>query len=64
MSRRATLECTVEQTISVGDHDLYIARVDALGTDERHAVPLLYYRRRYLRVERARELVPEGRPAE
>jgi len=60
----ATLECTVEQTISVGDHDLYIARVDALGTDERHAVPLLYYRRRYLRVERARELVPEGRPAD
>jgi hypothetical protein len=40
---------------------MYIARVDALDTTEPHAQPLLYYRRRYLRVERARELVPEGR---
>ncbi len=58
----ATLECTVEQTVSAGDHDMYIARVDTLETTERHAQPLLYYRRRYLRVEQARELVPEGRP--
>ena len=58
----ATLECTVEQTVSAGDHDMYVARVDALDTTERHAQPLLFYRRRYLRVERARELVPEGRP--
>jgi flavin reductase (DIM6/NTAB) family NADH-FMN oxidoreductase RutF len=57
----ATLECTVERTVSAGDHDMYIARVDALDTTEAHAQPLLYYRRRYLRVERARELVPEGR---
>jgi flavin reductase (DIM6/NTAB) family NADH-FMN oxidoreductase RutF len=57
----ATLECTTERTVSAGDHDMYIARVDALDTTERHDQPLLYYRRRYLRVERALELVPEGR---
>ena len=45
---------------SVYEEDGY--NIYALDTTERHAQPLLYYRRRYLRVERARELVPEGRP--
>ena len=59
----ATLECTIVQIVSVGDHDLFIGRVDALGSDEGHASPLLYFRRRYLRVERARAVVPQGRPS-
>ena len=57
----ATLECTVELTFSVGDHDLFLARVDSLANEEHHAMPLLFYRRRYLRVERAASVVPEGK---
>jgi 3-hydroxy-9,10-secoandrosta-1,3,5(10)-triene-9,17-dione monooxygenase reductase component len=58
----ATLECTVVQTFSAGDHDLFIGRVDTLGTDQRDAMPLLYYRRRYLRIERAATSDVEGKP--
>jgi flavin reductase (DIM6/NTAB) family NADH-FMN oxidoreductase RutF len=57
----ATLECTVVQTFSAGDHDLFIGRVDALASDERHPAPLLYYRRRYLRIERAQSAEVEGK---
>ena len=49
----ATLECTVVETFSAGDHDLFIGRVDALANEAHHPMPLLYYRRRYLRIERA-----------
>jgi flavin reductase (DIM6/NTAB) family NADH-FMN oxidoreductase RutF len=58
----ATLECTVVQTFSAGDHDLFIGRVETLASDETHPKPLLYYRRRYLRVERAAEVEVEGKP--
>jgi 3-hydroxy-9,10-secoandrosta-1,3,5(10)-triene-9,17-dione monooxygenase reductase component len=58
----ATLECITEEVIPAGDHDLFIARVEALAGEAEHAMPLLYYRRRYLRVERSRELDLEGRP--
>jgi 3-hydroxy-9,10-secoandrosta-1,3,5(10)-triene-9,17-dione monooxygenase reductase component len=58
----ATLECTIVQRIPVGDHDLFIGRVETLQNEDEHAAPLLYYRRRYLQVDRAREFVPEGRP--
>ena len=57
----ASLECTVVQTFSAGDHDLFIGRVDALVNDDRHPQPLLYYRRRYLRIERAQSAVVEGK---
>ncbi len=57
----ATLECTVVQTFSAGDHDLFIGRVDALANEEEHPQPLLYYRRRYLRVERATTAPLEGK---
>jgi flavin reductase (DIM6/NTAB) family NADH-FMN oxidoreductase RutF len=49
----ATLECTLVETFSAGDHDLFIGEVDVLGSQPEHAMPLLYYRRRYLRIERA-----------
>jgi 3-hydroxy-9,10-secoandrosta-1,3,5(10)-triene-9,17-dione monooxygenase reductase component len=57
----ATLECTVVETFSAGDHDLFIGHVDALDNAEHHPQPLLYYRRRYLRVERATTAVVEGK---
>ena len=64
----ATLECTVVQTFSAGDHDLFIGRVDALDTpgDDRPGpggvTPLLYFRRRYLRVEHGAGSPVEGKP--
>jgi flavin reductase (DIM6/NTAB) family NADH-FMN oxidoreductase RutF len=58
----ATLECTVVETFSAGDHDLFIGRVDTLDNEHVHAMPLLYYRRRYLRIERAATADVEGKP--
>jgi flavin reductase (DIM6/NTAB) family NADH-FMN oxidoreductase RutF len=58
----ATLECSVVETFSAGDHDLFIGRVDILANDPRHPMPLLYYRRRYLRIERAATAEVEGKP--
>jgi 3-hydroxy-9,10-secoandrosta-1,3,5(10)-triene-9,17-dione monooxygenase reductase component len=61
----ATLECTVVQTFSAGDHDLFIGRVDSLdadGDDAGTSIPLLYYRRRYLRIERGEASAVEGKP--
>jgi 3-hydroxy-9,10-secoandrosta-1,3,5(10)-triene-9,17-dione monooxygenase reductase component len=58
----ATLECTVVETFSAGDHDLFIGRVDALENELHHPMPLLYYRRRYLRVDRSEASPVEGKP--
>jgi 3-hydroxy-9,10-secoandrosta-1,3,5(10)-triene-9,17-dione monooxygenase reductase component len=57
----ASLECTVVETFSAGDHDLFIGRVDSLqGGDG--APPLLYFRRRYLRIQEGAESPVEGKP--
>ncbi len=58
----ASLECSTVDVIPAGDHDLFIGRVEAMASEEHHPMPLLYYRRRYLRVERSHELDLEGRP--
>ena len=58
----ATLECTVVETFSAGDHDLFIGRVDALDSQADQPMPLLYYRRRYLRIEEAATAEVEGKP--
>ena len=58
----ATLECTVVETFSAGDHDLFIGRVDSLDQDREGEGPLLYCRRHYLRIERGAESVVEGKP--
>jgi flavin reductase (DIM6/NTAB) family NADH-FMN oxidoreductase RutF len=62
----ATLECTVVQTFSAGDHDLFIGRVDSLDArGERglaEVAPLLYFRRHYLRIEQGAESPVEGKP--
>ena len=58
----ATLECTVVETLSAGDHDLFIGRVDSLQGAQGETAPLLYFRRRYLRIERGAESPVEGKP--
>jgi 3-hydroxy-9,10-secoandrosta-1,3,5(10)-triene-9,17-dione monooxygenase reductase component len=58
----ATLECTVVETFSAGDHDLFIGRVETLANERDHPMPLLYYRRRYLRIEHAATADVEGKP--
>jgi 3-hydroxy-9,10-secoandrosta-1,3,5(10)-triene-9,17-dione monooxygenase reductase component len=58
----ATLECSVVETFSAGDHDLFIGRVDTLESERDHPMPLLYYRRKYLRIERAATAEVEGKP--
>jgi 3-hydroxy-9,10-secoandrosta-1,3,5(10)-triene-9,17-dione monooxygenase reductase component len=58
----ATLECTVTDTFDAGDHELFVARVDSLGNAEPHPMPLLYYRRQYLRIQRAETAPLEGVP--
>ena len=58
----ATLECTVTETFQAGDHELFVARVDSVGAAEPHPMPLLYYRRQYLRIQRAETAPLEGVP--
>jgi 3-hydroxy-9,10-secoandrosta-1,3,5(10)-triene-9,17-dione monooxygenase reductase component len=58
----ATLECTVTETFQAGDHELFVARVDSIGAAEPHPMPLLYYRRQYLRIQRAETAPLEGVP--
>ena len=50
---------TAESTIG---SDLFIGEVDVLGSSDLDAMPLLYYRRRYLRIERAATTEVEGKP--
>ena len=58
----ATLECSVLETFGAGDHDLFIGRVDALDQHRGGVPPLLYFRRRYLRIEQGAESAVEGKP--
>lgn len=58
----ATLECTIETIIPLGDHELHVGRVEAVRESGGAALPLLYHRRRYLRVERARAIEVDGVP--
>ena len=58
----AHLECTVENTMDAGDHTVYLGRVVGLGLSEIHPLPLLYYRGRYLRIERAATAELLGKP--
>jgi flavin reductase (DIM6/NTAB) family NADH-FMN oxidoreductase RutF len=58
----ATLECTIVETFQAGDHELFIGRVDALGSSEQRPMPLLYYRRQYLRIQRSESTPLQGIP--
>ena len=58
----AAMECEVTERFEVGDHFLYVGRVEELALDEPGAPPLLYHRRRYLRIERATTAQVVGKP--
>jgi flavin reductase (DIM6/NTAB) family NADH-FMN oxidoreductase RutF len=58
----ASMECAVVDRFSAGDHHLYVARVEALTLEEVDAPPLLYHRRRYLRIERSSTTPVVGKP--
>jgi 3-hydroxy-9,10-secoandrosta-1,3,5(10)-triene-9,17-dione monooxygenase reductase component len=58
----AALECTVVERVPLGDHVLYVGRVDATSLADPDAPPLLYHRRRYLRIERAMTTRVAGKP--
>jgi flavin reductase (DIM6/NTAB) family NADH-FMN oxidoreductase RutF len=58
----ATLECTIVETFSAGDHDLFIGRVDSMERLREDVPPLLYFRRRYLRIEEGSDSPVEGKP--
>jgi 3-hydroxy-9,10-secoandrosta-1,3,5(10)-triene-9,17-dione monooxygenase reductase component len=58
----AAMECEVVDRFEVGDHYLYVGNVHALALDEPGAPPLLYHRRRYLRIERATTAQVVGKP--
>jgi flavin reductase (DIM6/NTAB) family NADH-FMN oxidoreductase RutF len=61
-SALAHLDCTVERTLEAGDHTIYLARVTDLESHDRAALPLLYFRGRYLRIERAEASELRGKP--
>ena len=58
----AAVECRVVERIAVGDHLLFVAAVEAVAAGEPETPPLLYHRRRYLRIERASTAQVVGKP--
>jgi 4-hydroxyphenylacetate 3-hydroxylase, reductase component len=58
----ASMECVVAERLEVGDHVLYVGRVEATSLPDGDAAPLLYHRRRYLRIERATSSRLVGKP--
>jgi 3-hydroxy-9,10-secoandrosta-1,3,5(10)-triene-9,17-dione monooxygenase reductase component len=58
----AYVGCEVERVIPAGDHTVYIARVVETGTRDDPGWPLLYFRRRYLSIERAATADLRGKP--
>jgi flavin reductase (DIM6/NTAB) family NADH-FMN oxidoreductase RutF len=58
----AYVGCDVERIIPTGDHTLYIARVVEAATRDEPGWPLIYFRRHYLRIERAETADLLGKP--
>jgi flavin reductase (DIM6/NTAB) family NADH-FMN oxidoreductase RutF len=58
----AWIDCQLDRTIQAGDHTIYLGRILDLGVTDRERWPLLYYRRRYLRIERAASADLLGKP--
>jgi flavin reductase (DIM6/NTAB) family NADH-FMN oxidoreductase RutF len=56
----ASLVCSLEQVVPLGDHDFLVGRVLATEQGEGDTFPLLYVRRRYLRIQRATTTPLEG----
>jgi flavin reductase (DIM6/NTAB) family NADH-FMN oxidoreductase RutF len=58
----ASIECRVVERIALGDHRIFVGSVEAVTMAEPDAPPLLYHRRRYLRIERASTAQVIGKP--
>jgi flavin reductase (DIM6/NTAB) family NADH-FMN oxidoreductase RutF len=59
----AYLVCEVDRVIEAGDHTMYLGKVIGTGCrDEDVGWPLLYFHRRYLRIERAQTPDLRGKP--
>ena len=58
----AWVDCETERVIEAGDHTLYLGRVAGLEASDRRDWPLLYFRRRYLRIEHAQAVDLRGKP--
>lgn len=54
--------CAVERVIEAGDHTMYLGRVVETGCRDETGWPLLYFRRRYLSIERATAPDLRGKP--
>src|SRR4051812_13730200 len=57
----ASLECAVVELVDVGAPRLFVGRVEA-HVEGAHSPPLLYHRRRYLRIERSTTARLVGKP--
>jgi flavin reductase (DIM6/NTAB) family NADH-FMN oxidoreductase RutF len=58
----AYLACEVERVIEAGDHTMYLGVVVETGCRDEVGWPLLYFRRRYLSIERAATPDLRGKP--
>lgn len=59
----AAFECRLEAAHDTGDHTIFVGRVEsAEARTDRPVLPLLYYRGRYLRIERAVPAELRGKP--
>lgn len=58
----AYLCCEVERVIVAGDHTIYLGRVVETGCRDETGWPLLYFRRRYLSIEKAATPDLRGKP--
>lgn len=58
----AYLCCGVERVIEAGDHTMYLGRVIETGCRDETGWPLLYFRRRYLSIEKAATPDLRGKP--
>src|SRR5215212_10141011 len=58
----AYLACRADRVIEAGDHTMYLGLVVETGCSDDVGWPLLYFRRRYLRIERAATPDLRGKP--
>ena len=58
----AYLSCDVDRVIEAGDHTMYLGRVIETACRDDVGWPLLYFRRRYLSIERAATADLRGKP--
>lgn len=58
----AAFECRLQDVHDAGDHSIFIGRVEAAEDIRKPALPLLYFRGRYLRIERAASAEITGKP--